>query len=224
MLYFTATPIGNLEDITYRAIRIMREVDYIICENTRKTRILLNKYGIKKSMKPYNDYNKKRQCEWIIENLKKGMDIVFVSSAGSPLISDPGFYLVKHLIQEDLEFTSIPGPSAVINSLILSGLPPDRFIFAGYLPKKREKRLRLLKNLENETRTVVIFESPKRIRRLIEELEQLLPDREISLVKEMTKIYQKTIRGKPRTVLENLSSVKGEFVVLIGGKDWTGIK
>ncbi|TET99476.1 MAG: 16S rRNA (cytidine(1402)-2'-O)-methyltransferase [Candidatus Stahlbacteria bacterium] len=224
MLYFTATPIGNLEDITYRAIRIMKETDYIICEDTRKTVILLNKYRIKKPMKPYNDYNKKKQAEWIIEQLKKGMDIVFVSSSGSPLISDPGFYLVKRLIQEGLPFTSLPGPSAVINSLILSGLPPDRFVFEGFLPKKKGKRHKLLKDLSCEKRTVIIYESPKRIKRLINELEEFLPDREISIVKEMTKIHQRVLIGKPKELMENLHSEKGEFVVIIGGKDWTGIE
>jgi len=194
LLYFTATPIGNLEDITYRAIRIMKETDYIICEDTRKTVILLNKYRIKKPMKPYNDYNKKKQAEWIIEQLKKGMDIVFVSSSGSPLISDPGFYLVKRLIQEGLPFTSLPGPSAVINSLSC------------------------------EKRTVIIYESPKRIKRLINELEEFLPDREISIVKEMTKIHQRVLIGKPKELMENLHSEIGEFVVIIGGKDWTGIE
>jgi len=224
LLYFTATPIGNLEDITHRAIRIMKEVDYIICEDTRKTSILLNKYGIKKPMKPYNDYNKNKQTKWIIEKMKKEeMDIVFVSSAGSPLISDPGFYLVKSLLRENLPFTSIPGPSAVINSLILSGLPPDRFIFEGYLPKNKGKRHRLLENLENEKRTTIVFESPKRLEKFMDELEQILPDREISIVKEMTKIYQTIVRGKPEQIKKNLPPLKGEFVVLIGGCEWTGI-
>ena len=175
-------------------------------------------------MKSYNDYNKEPQAEWIIRRMKEEMDIAFVSSAGSPLISDPGFYLLKRLIQEKLPYTSIPGPSAVINALILSGIPPNRFIFEGYLPRKKGKRHSLLRNLEDEIRTVIIYESPKRIRRLIGELDQFLPDREISLVKEMTKIYQTIIRGKPKEVIENLSSEKGEFVVLIGGKKWTGIE
>jgi len=202
----------------------MKEVDYIICEDTRKTSILLNKYGIKKPMKPYNDYNKNKQTKWIIEKMKKEeMDIVFVSSAGSPLISDPGFYLVKNLLRESLPFTSIPGPSAVINSLILSGLPPDRFIFEGYLPKNKGKRHRLLENLENEKRTTIVFESPKRLERFIDELEQFLPDREISIVKEMTKIHQTIVRGKPEQIKKNLQHIKGEFVVLIGGCEWTGI-
>lgn len=201
----------------------MKESDYIVCENTRKTGILLNKYSIKKRLKSYNDYNKERQTEWIIHQLKKGLKIVFVTSSGSPLISDPGFYLLKRLIQDDISFTSIPGPTAVINSLILSGLPPDRFIFEGYLPKKKGKRHRILHEIAHEKRTVIVYESPKRIKRLINELEQFLPDREVSIVKEMTKIYQSIIRGKPKELSEKLTSEKGEFVVLIGGEDWTGI-
>lgn len=223
MLYFTATPIGNLEDITYRAIRIMKESDYIICENMNRTGIILKKYGIKKPLKSYNDYNKIMRTEWIIKKLKEGLEIAFVTSAGSPLISDPGFYIIKRLMLENLPFTSIPGPSAVINSLILSGIPPDRFIFEGYLPKKKGKRHSIFQELTHEKRTVIVFESPKRIKRLIKELDQFLPDREVSIIKEMTKIHQTTVKGKPKELLEKLPREKGEFVIIIGGKDWTGI-
>ncbi len=223
MLYFTATPIGNLEDITYRAIRIMKESDYIICENISRTGIILKKYEIKKPLKSYNDYNKIMCTEWIIKQLKEGFEITFVTSAGSPLISDPGFYLIKRLMLENLPFTSIPGPSAVINSLILSGIPPDRFIFEGYLPRKKNKRHSIIQELTHEKRTVIVFESPKRIKRLINELDQFLPDREVSIIKEMTKIHQTVIRGKPKDLLEKFPREKGEFVVIIGGEDWIGI-
>ncbi len=223
MLYFTATPIGNLEDITYRAIRIMKESDYIICENISRTGIILKKYEIKKPLKSYNDYNKIMRTEWIIKQLKEGFEITFVTSAGSPLISDPGFYLIKRLMLENLPFTSIPGPSAVINSLILSGIPPDRFIFEGYLPRKKNKRHSIIQELTHEKRTVIVFESPKRIKRLIKELDQFLPDREVSIIKEMTKIHQTVIRGKPKDLLEKFPREKGEFVVIIGGEDWIGI-
>ena len=223
MLYFTATPIGNLEDITYRAIRIMKESDYIICENISRTGIILKKYEIKKPLKSYNDYNKIMRTEWIIKQLKEGFEITFVTSAGSPLISDPGFYLIKRLMLENLPFTSIPGPSAVINSLILSGIPPDRFIFEGYLPRKKNKRHSIIQELTHEKRTVIVFESPKRIKRLINELDQFLPDREVSIIKEMTKIHQTVIRGKPKDLLEKFPREKGEFVVIIGGEDWIGI-
>ena len=224
MLYFTATPIGNLEDITYRAIRIMKDSDYIICENISRTGIILKKYGIKKPLKSYNDYNKKMRTEWIIKQLKEGLEIAFVTSAGSPLISDPGFYLIKRLTHENLPFTSIPGPSAVINSLILSGIPPDRFIFEGYLPKKKGKRHSIFHELTHEKRTVIVFESPNRIKKLIKELDQFLPRREVSIIKEMTKIHQTIVRGKPKELLEKLPREKGEFVVVIGGEDWTGIQ
>ncbi|MEA1912319.1 MAG: 16S rRNA (cytidine(1402)-2'-O)-methyltransferase [candidate division WOR-3 bacterium] len=224
MIYFTATPIGNLEDITYRAVKIMKEVDYIICENTRKTKILLNRYGINKPTKSYNDYNKNSRTEWILEKLKEGLNIFFVSSAGSPLISDPGFYLVKSLIKNDIPFTSLPGPSAVINSLILSGLPPDKFIFEGYLPRGKGKRYKIFQELKGEKRTVIIFESPKRIKRLLSEFEQIMPNREVTIVKEMTKIHEEVLRGKPEEVKKNLPPLKGEFVVLIGGCDWSGIR
>jgi len=224
LIYFTATPIGNLEDITYRAVKIMKEVDYIICENTRKTKILLNRYGINKPTKSYNDYNKKSRTEWILEKLKGGLNIFFVSSAGSPLISDPGFYLVKSLIKNDIPFTSLPGPSAVINSLILSGLPPDKFIFEGYLPRGKGKRYKIFQELKGEKRTIIIFESPKRIKRLLSEFEQIMPNREVTVVKEMTKIHEEVLRGKPEEVKKNLPPLKGEFVVLIGGCNWSGIR
>jgi 16S rRNA (cytidine1402-2'-O)-methyltransferase len=218
LVYFAATPIGNLEDITYRVIRIMKEVDFIICESIRKTKILLDYYGIKKPLKTYNDYNKKKMTNWILNGLKEGQDFVFVTSAGSPLISDPGFYLVKNLIKEKESFTSLPGPSSVINSLILSGLPPDKFVFQGYLPKKKGKRNKILESLRDENRTVIIFESPKRVQRLLCEIERILPDREIVLTREMSKIYEEVIRGTAKEILESIPKLKGEFVVLIGSE------
>jgi len=222
LIYFAATPIGNLEDITYRVIRIMNEVDCIICESMRKTKILTDRYGIKKPLKSYNDFNKKKMTDWIIHKLKEEKNFVFVSSAGSPLISDPGFYLIRSLIKEKQAFTSLPGPSSVINGLILSGLPPDKFVFYGYLPRKKGKRVDILESIKNEDKTVIIFESPKRVEKLLVELENILPDREIVLTREMTKIYEEIIRGTPRGILEDLPKLKGEFVVLIGGKKCAG--
>ena len=218
MIYFAATPIGNLEDITYRVIKIMKEVDYIICESKNKTKILLDHYDISKPLKSYNDYNKEKMTNWILNKLKEGKDFVFVTSAGCPLISDPGFYLVKHLIKEREKFTSLPGPSSVVNSLILSGLPPDKFVFYGYLPRKKGKRNKILESLRSEPKTVIIFESPKRVQRLLEEMEKILPDREIVLTREMTKVYEEVIKGTAKKILENMPKLKGEFVVLIGGE------
>jgi len=218
LIYFAATPIGNLEDITYRVVRIMKEVDCIICESRKKTKILMDHYDIKKPLKSYNDYNKEKMTDWILERLKEGKNFVFVTSAGSPLVSDPGFYLVKHLIKEKQGFTSLPGPSSVINSLILSGLPPDKFVFHGYLPRKKGKRNKILESLKDENKTVIIFESPKRVQRLLEEIEKILPRREIVLTREMTKIYEEVIKGTASEILENMPKLKGEFVVLIGGR------
>jgi len=218
LIYFAATPIGNLEDITYRVIGIMKEVDCIICESRNKTKILMDHYNIKKPLKSYNDYNKEKMTDWILKGLKEGKDFVFVTSAGSPLISDPGFYLIKYLIRERLSFTSLPGPSSVINSLILSGLPPDKFVFYGYLPRKKGKRNRVLESLRCENKTVIIFESPKRVQNLLFEIEKILPEREIVLTREMTKIYEEVIKGTASEILKNMPKLKGEFVVLIGGK------
>lgn len=223
MIYFAATPIGNLEDITYRVIRKMKEVDGIICESIQKTKILLNHYGINKPLKSYNDFNKEKVTNWILDRLKQGKNFVFVTSAGSPLVSDPGFYLVKHLIKEKESFTSLPGPSSVINSLILSGLPPDKFVYQGYLPRKKGKRKKILESIKEESKTVIIFESPKRVERLLGELENILPERQISLTREMTKIYEEVMRATPEQILGNMPKLKGEFVVLIGGKNWVGV-
>jgi len=223
LVYFAATPIGNLEDITYRVIRIMKEVDGIICESRQKTKILMDHYGINKPLKSYNDFNKEKMTDWILNRLKEKKNFVFVTSAGSPLISDPGFYLVKHLIKEKESFTSLPGPSSVINSLLLSGLPPDKFIFHGYLPRKKGKRSRILESLGDENKTVIIFESPKRVQKLLCEIGLILPDREVVLTREMTKIYEEVTRGTSREILNNMPNLKGEFVVLIGGKDWVGV-
>jgi 16S rRNA (cytidine1402-2'-O)-methyltransferase len=223
LIYFAATPIGNLEDVTYRVIRLMKEADAIICESIQKTKILTDHYGIKKPLKSYNDFNKEKMTIWILNKLREGKNFVFVSSAGSPIVSDPGFYLVKHLIKEKESFTSLPGPSSVINSLILSGLPPDKFIFQGYLPKKKGKRSRILESLKDENRTFIIFESPKRVLNLLLEIGKVLPEREIVLTREMTKIYEEIKRGRAAEILNNMPKLKGEFVVLIGGKDWAGI-
>ncbi len=201
----------------------MKEVDGIICESSQKTKILLNHYSINKPLKSYNDFNKEKVTGWILDKLKEGQNFVFVSSAGSPIISDPGFYLVKRLIEEKQEFTSLPGPSSVINALILSGLPPDKFIFQGYLPRKKGRRKEILESIKDEGKTVIIFESPKRVERLLCEIKELLPERIIVLTREMTKIYEEVVSGTPEQILDNMPKLKGEFVVLIGGRDWAGV-
>ncbi len=201
----------------------MNEADYIICENVRKTKILTNRYGIKKPLKSYTDFNKVKMTDWILDKLKEGKNFVFVSSAGSPLVSDPGYYLVKNLIKGKEDFTGLPGPSAVINALILSGFPPDKFIFLGYLPKKKGKRNKILESIREENKTIIIFESPRRVERLLVELEKILPDREIVLTREMTKIYEEVIRGTASRILNDRLKLKGEFVVLIGGKNCVGV-
>lgn len=201
----------------------MREVDYIICENKKRTKILIEHYGIKKPLKTFNDYNREKMTSWILNKLQEGKDFIFITSAGSPLISDPGFYLVKHLIKEKQPFTSLPGPCSLINALILSGLPSDKFIFEGYLPKKEGKRRKILESLKGEERTVIFFESPRRIEKLLIEIREILPDRFIVLAREMTKIYEEVIRGKANEIIDNMPELKGEFVVLIGGKNWSGI-
>ena len=217
MIYIVATPIGNLEDITLRALRVLKEVDYILCEDTRRTRILLEHFGIKKRLVSFNDNNKDKRLSGVLRDLEEGMHIALVSDAGTPIISDPGYKLIKECIKRGIGITSIPGASAVINALVLSGLPPDRFYFAGFLPRKKGKRIRELEFIKNVACTTILFESPKRINRLLCDLERIIPDREVVILREMTKIHEERISGMP-SELKDIKNLKGEIVLIIGEK------
>ncbi len=230
MLYIVATPIGNLKDITLRALEILRDVDAIICEDTRRTGILLNHYQIKKPLLILNDYNEAKNLDSIIERLKSGEDLALVSDAGTPLISDPGYKLVRECIHQGIEVDSIPGPSSVITALTLSGLPPDKFLFLGYLPEKPGHRGELLQNLSlhpwgaklNQKNTInlknitiIIFISPHKLLKTLQEMNEVFGDIEIVLAKELTKIHQSVDKKKISEWLEDLKSPKGEYVLLL---------
>ncbi len=217
MIYIVATPIGNLEDITLRALRVLKEVDYILCEDTRRTGILLKHHGIRKKMVSFNDHNRDRRLSLVLKDLEKGVDIALVSDAGTPIISDPGYKLIKECIKRGIEVTSVPGASSVINAIVLSGLPPDKFYFAGFLPRKKGKRKKELEFIKELPCTTILFESPERIENLMEELEVLIPDREVVILREMTKIYEERIAGRP-SELKGIKKPRGEIVVLIQGK------
>lgn len=217
MLYLVATPIGNLKDITLRALEVLQSVDGIICEDTRKTGLLLNHYGIKKSLTVLNDYNEQKDVPRVINLLKQGQNLALVSDAGTPLISDPGYKLVKECLSQNIPVDSIPGPSSVINALILSGLPPDKFMFLGYLPEKSGHRKKLLENLGSNLEgcklTYIVFVAPHKLLRVLQEMQEIYGDIEVTLAHELTKIHQSVETKKISQWLSALRSPKGEYVL-----------
>ncbi|ETR72056.1 MAG: 16S rRNA (cytidine1402-2'-O)-methyltransferase [Candidatus Magnetoglobus multicellularis str. Araruama] len=219
-LYVVATPIGNIEDITIRALKVLNQVDYIACEDTREIQKLLNHYHIKKPLITCHDHNESQCAETIIAHLENSKSIALVSDAGTPTVSDPGFRVVSIAIESEISVKPIPGVSAAMAALCVSGLPTDTFVFQGFLPKKQGKRQKLLKQLSMETKTIVLYESPKRVATLINEMVQHFGDRQAMLGRELTKPYEECIRGKLsaiHAVLVQKKAIKGEFTVLVAG-------
>jgi len=219
-LYLVSTPIGNIEDITLRAIEILRDSDFILCEDTRRTSKILKKYNIHKPLESYHDHNKEKKTDHIIHLLRKGKMIALVSDSGTPCISDPGFYLVRKAIEKGYRIFAIPGPSSILSALILSGLPTDRFAFEGFLPRKKGKRRTVIEKLKDEERTTIILESPYRLLLLLQELKTQLGDRKVSVSRELTKIYEETLRGNLTDIVSHFTrkKPKGEFVVVLEGR------
>jgi 16S rRNA (cytidine1402-2'-O)-methyltransferase len=215
-LYLVATPIGNLEDITFRAIKVLNEVDHILCEDTRHSRKLLEKYGIRKPLSAYYDFNKERVTPTIIEWLKAGRNIALITDSGTPGISDPAFNLVNSALTENIKVIPLPGPCAVITALVASGLPTDRFCFEGFLPIKKGRKKRLEK-LKEEERTIILYEAPHRIERTLNDLLEYLGDRKIVIAREMTKVHEEFIQGRISVIKDKLVR-KGEMTVIIEGK------
>ena len=220
-LSIVATPIGNLEDISYRAVSVLKECDIIICENPKHSLKLLNKLGIKKKLFALHDYNEQKII-FQIERLLKNKNCALISDAGSPLISDPGYNLIQYCIKNKIKLTSIPGPSSIISSLQLSGLPLSEFTFFGFVPKSLNKLMEITKNLSQEKRTSVFFISSHKIVFFIEALEKFIPERSISICKELTKMNEFVFRGKPSLVkndiLQKKENLKGEFVAIVEGQ------
>jgi len=217
--YFVGTPIGNLKDISYRAEEILSSVDVVLAEDTRKTRILLRHYGIDVSLLSYHDHNKERVTPKIMRMLEEGKSVALVTDAGTPLISDPGYYILRRLISEGISFTVIPGPSAVTAALVLSGLPTDKFTFFGYVPKKSGQRKRILEEVRKHPYTSILFETPHRLVRTLEEISDLMPGREIVVARELTKMHEEVVRGPVEEVLGKFEKrkVRGEITLLVRG-------
>lgn len=219
MLYLCATPIGNLEDITLRVLRVLKEVDLIAAEDTRRTRKLLNHYDIRAELTSYHDHNRRSKGENLLEQLAAGRNVALVSDAGMPGISDPGEELVLEALSRGIPVVPLPGPSALITALVVSGLSAERFVFEGFLPRKNKDRTERLTELATEVRTIIFYEAPHRLLKTLEELLAHLGDRPACAARELTKRYEEVRRGTIGQLLEHFSSQapKGEFVLVIGG-------
>lgn len=219
-LYIVPTPIGNLDDITIRAIRTLSEVDVILAEDTRTSGFLLKHLGIDKKLWSHHKFNEHKTVEAIAERIAAGENVALVSDAGTPGISDPGFLLVRTCIEAGIEVETLPGATALIPALIQSGLPSDRFCFEGFLPQKKGRRTRL-EQLKDERRTMIFYESPYRVVKTLEQLAEVFgPEREVSVSRELTKKFEETVRGAINEVLVRLKEKepKGEFVIVLAGK------
>ncbi len=225
-LYIVSTPIGNREDITLRALRILKEVDLIAAEDTRHTNLLLRHFGIQTPLTSYFEGNELKKKEFILSKLKHGNRVALVSDAGTPGISDPGFRLIQTAIENQITIIPIPGPSSVIAALSISGLPTDAFLFKGFLPHKSKRKKDLLKQLEDARETLIFYESPHRLSETLNDILEIFGDREIVLTRELTKIYEEVIRGKISEIKDQIGGrkLKGEITLVISGKTRKGVK
>ena len=218
-LYIVATPIGNLEDITFRAVRILKEADRIACEDTRQTHKLLDHYGISTPMVSYHDHNEQARSDQLIRDLEEGRNIALVSDAGTPLIADPGYRIVQKARERGIAVVPIPGPSAIITALSGSGLPTDSFAFLGFLPPKSGQRRKALEESRELGLTVVFYETPHRIEEALGDMAEVLGDPPVVLARELTKLHEEWLSGSAsevQAVLAKRGTVKGEFVVIVG--------
>ena len=219
ILYIVSTPIGNLEDITLRALRVLKEVDRIAAEDTRRTRQLLSHYGIHKPLLSYHEHNRRMREESLLEELRKGRNIALVTDAGTPGISDPGEDLVRRAVKESIPLVPIPGPSAMVAALSVSGLPTESFLFYGFLPSKPPARQKFLLSLKDRPETLIFYESPRRLRSFLEDAFRILGDRRLMVAREMTKLYEEVYRGTVSEVLKDLGEeeIKGEVTIVLEG-------
>jgi 16S rRNA (cytidine1402-2'-O)-methyltransferase len=220
-LFVVATPIGNLEDITFRAVRILSEVDLIAAEDTRHSKILLTRYQINTPLTSYHKFNIKAKTSPLVEQLKLGKNIALISDSGMPGVSDPGEEIIRTAVEQGIRVEVVPGPSAALAALAVSGLPTDRFFFEGFLPKKPGKKRKALERLKNETATIIIYESPFRVLKTVSEIRDIIGERQIAVCRELTKKFEEVIRGKAGEVADRLKAkaVKGEIVIVVSGQD-----
>ncbi len=219
-LYLVSTPIGNLEDITLRAIKVLRRVDLIAAEDTRRAKRLLGRYRIRASLTSLFEHNEPSKKEILVKRIVEGEEIALISDAGTPGISDPGFRLVQRAIEEGVEVISIPGPTALIAALAVSGLPTDSFHFFGFLPPKGGKRKRRLEEIRELRGTIILYEAPHRLLRTLRDLRDICGDRQIVMTRELTKLYEEVIRGGITEVIEGLGGrqIKGEITLVVAGR------
>jgi len=221
VIYIVSTPIGNLEDITLRALKTLRDVDLIAAEDTRRTRKLLSRFDIHTPLVSYFEHNELKRLDEFLSHVKRGKDIALVSDAGTPGISDPGYRLIQEAIEREIPVIPIPGPSAAIAALSIAGLPTDSFAFVGFLPKKGGKRRKLLDKLADSMWTSILYESPHRLMATLEDLLVACGDRQIAVTRELTKAFEEVIRGTISEVIDILKGkrIKGEITLVLGGKE-----
>lgn len=215
-LYIVATPIGNLDDITFRAVEVLKNADVIACEDTRRTGILLTRYNIKKPLISYFEHNEIKRTGRLLAFLKEGKAVALVSDAGTPGISDPGYRIIKEAIENEIEISAIPGPNAAITALVLSGMPTDRFIFEGFLPNKKAARRKKLSEFKGEKRTIILYESPYRVLAALKDMEDIFGSMKVACVREATKMFEEVKRDTPANLIAHFNerAPKGEFVIV----------
>ncbi len=217
-LYTISTPIGNLKDITFRAIEILKQSDIILAEDTRRTSIILNHYDIKnKKLISFNDFNKERRIDYVLNELKQNKNISIVSDSGTPGISDPGFYLIREAVKNNIKIIPIPGPTASITALTSSGFPTDSFVFYGFIPKKEKAKRDFFNKIKNSNKTTIIYESPYRLIKTLKIMEEIMPNKKICIARELTKKFEEFIRGTTKEIYKKLKdkTIKGEITVII---------
>lgn len=219
-LYVVATPIGNLEDITFRAVRILSEVSLIAAEDTRRTRILLKHYDIRTPLTSLYEQNESIKAPFLVGKIKDGQNIACVTDAGTPAISDPGYLLIRHALEAGVEIVPIPGPSALITALSVSGLPMDHFVFQGFLPDKKGNKKAMLLSIKDDPRTQIFYESPNRLLVTLQDIMALMGNRFVVVARELTKIYEEVVRGNMADVIHGFEgkTVKGEITLIVAGK------
>ena len=218
-LYIVPTPIGNLEDLTFRAVRVLKEVDLIAAEDTRHTQVLLDHYGIRTPVTSYHEHNERSKAHALVEQLRGGTSIALLCDAGTPIVSDPGYRLVIESIRVGVQVIPLPGPSAVIAALSAAGLPTDRFGFEGFLPAKKSERRSTLESLKEDTRTLIFYEAPHRLKETLADMADIFGNREIAIAREISKVHEEFLRGAIREILDRLEqqNVRGEITLVVQG-------